>query len=88
LFENDSVWAILIGVLVTASVYLCLGPLLRRDWPSARRALGLFAGAGGILTTLYLLENPSLLGEYVHLIVLGLLGVVLGLIGLARWLAR
>ncbi|MBN1483897.1 MAG: hypothetical protein JXA37_04180 [Chloroflexia bacterium] len=83
-FTNDFWLALLIGILVLADVYLLLELALGFPSAQARKAGGIFAGAAGILTTLYLLQSPALLHRLVQEIVLALAGLLLATIALLR----
>ena len=76
--------ALLIGILVTADVYLLLERVLAFRSSHARRAGGIFAGAAGVLTTLFLSENPQLLQEVSGKLVLGLIGLLVATTALLR----
>ena len=75
---------LLIGVMVTAALYIGLRLGLSHKFVSIKRAVAVFAAIAGLLTTFFLIENPDLLADYSARIVLAGLGVVLALIALAR----
>ena len=76
--------SLLIGVLVLSNVYLLLELTLGFPSPQARKAGGVFAGAAGVLTTLFLLQNPGFLSELATELVIGLTGLVLATLALLR----
>lgn len=77
---SDQLRAYLIGIAVTAAIYF----VLRRQGSPTRNALALFAGACGLLTTLFLLEDSSALRAYSAEIVATAVTVVLALLVFAR----
>jgi hypothetical protein len=81
--SSDFLLSIGIGVLVTCAVYVGLRRALGAD-RTVRRAVAVFAAAGGIVVTLFLRQRPALLEEQGAKIVLALIGVVLALIATAR----
>ncbi|MBT3313182.1 MAG: hypothetical protein HN390_01075 [Anaerolineae bacterium] len=82
----DSVFikSLIVGALVMLALYLSLSKVFDINNYSVRKALGLFAGAAGLLTTFWFLENPALLEKYVAEIVIGGIGIVLALLSLAK----
>ena len=74
---------LLIGIMVTAAIYISLQWILRVN-PQSKRALGVFGGVCGLLTTFWLMENPGALADYSAQIVVAGIAVVLALLGLAR----
>ena len=76
--------SLLIGVLVLSNVYLLLELALGFPSAQARKAGGVFAGAAGVLTTLFLLQNPEFLGRLAAQLVIGLTGLVLATLALLR----
>lgn len=82
--NTDFLMALLVGVLVLADVYLLLERVIGFRSPQARRAGGVFAGAAGMLTTLFFLQNPEFLHSVAHRLVFGLLGLLLATIALLR----
>lgn len=80
----DMLMALLLGVMVLADVYLLLDQVFKFNTLSSRRAAGIFAGAAGLATTLYLLGNPAFLQELVAKVVLALAGLLLATLALLR----
>lgn len=76
--------AIGLGILVLATVYLAMGRIFPLRDPNVRKAAGLFAGAAGFVTALFLYNNPGLLYDRSEYIVLALIGIVIGLISALR----
>ncbi|NLS80064.1 MAG: hypothetical protein GXY76_22720 [Chloroflexi bacterium] len=76
--------ALSIGVLVFGSVMVAFRRVFSTDDRVVLKSGALFAGAAGVLTTLYLLERPDILDRYALQIVLALLGLVLAFIALLR----
>ncbi|HUW14358.1 MAG TPA: hypothetical protein VM537_31840 [Anaerolineae bacterium] len=81
---TDFVTASLIGVLVLADIYMLQERIFGFPSPQARRAGGVFAGAAGMLTTLYLLQDPELLQGVFARLAVGFLGVVLATVLVLR----
>jgi hypothetical protein len=73
-----------LGVLVLAAVYLTLGRVFSFKDPNVRKAAGLFAGSAGLVTTLFLYDNPDVLYDKSEYIVLALIGLVVALIATLR----
>jgi hypothetical protein len=70
--------------LVLAAVYIGLRPAFGREDVTVKKAIGVFAGGAGFLTTWFLYQNPALLHKYTGEIVVALIGVVLALIAFTR----
>jgi len=85
--SSEMLKPLFIGVMVTAAIYISLQWILRVN-PQSRRALGVFGGACGLLTTFWLMENPDILADYTAQIVTAGIAVVLSLLWLARRLIR
>lgn len=81
---GNSLLALLIGVLVLANTYLLLERVLGLSSSQARQAGGVFAGAAGLLTALFLMSNPGLLQQVSTELVLGLIGLLLAMIALLK----
>lgn len=84
LLHGDFLVALLIGIIVVADLYLLLERVLGFQSPQARKAVGIFAGAAGVLTTLFLRENPQLLHEVSTKLVLALVALLLATLALLR----
>ena len=80
---SDLLKPLLIGLMVMAAIYISLQWIIRGN-PQSKRALGVFGGACGLLTTFWLLENPEILADYAAQIVTAGVAVVLSLLWLAR----
>ncbi len=78
---SDLLQPLLIGVMVTVALYIALHNAFPQ---SAKRALGIFVGACGMLTTFWLLENPLALREHSSQIVVAAIGVVLAFLVFAK----
>lgn len=79
--SSNYLQALLIGIMVTGAVFVALQSVFGNG---ARRALGIFAGAAGLLTTLWLQENPAALREYSAEIVAAAIAVVLAFLAIAK----
>lgn len=75
---------LLIGILVFAAVYIALQFLFGGTSRTVQRAAVVFAAACGLLTTLWLRDNPNVLAEAATRIVAAAILVVLALLALAR----
>ncbi len=82
--DTDLVIAISIGLLVFGALYLALDTVFPRRDQSTRRAKALISGAGFLLVTLFLREDPTLLQEISGELVLALVAVVVALLALLR----
>lgn len=80
--------ALTIGILVFGAVYLALDVVFPSRDMSVRKAKALFAGAGGVLVTMSLWEDPRLLQEISHRLTLELIGVVFALLLVLRTMLR
>lgn len=76
--------ALLIGLMVTMAMYIGLQKAFHDTFELSRRAIGIFAGAGGLLTTLWLMQNPQALESYSTQIITASVAVVLALLAVAR----
>lgn len=80
----EFIQALLIGVLVMLAIYIGLQRAFGEASTSVRRAIAIFAAVVGILTMLWLQENPGSLEDYSAQIVAAGVAVVLALLALAR----
>ena len=81
MMDSNYLQSLLIGIMVTGAIFVVLQNVFGSG---ARKALGIFAGAAGLLTTLWLQENPMALREYSAEIAVAAIGVVLALLAFAR----
>jgi hypothetical protein len=86
--DTDLVMAIAIGLLVFGAVYLTLDVAFPSRDVSVRKAKALFAGAGGLLVTLSLWQDPHLLQQISHRLMWELVGIVFALLVLLRAVIR
>jgi hypothetical protein len=86
--SSGELFSILIGLMVTTAVYISMRRVFVTGFASIKRAVGVFAGICGILTTFWLMENPEALQSYWTRIATGGLAVVLALLALARGKTR
>ncbi len=82
--NTEFVQSLIIGILVTLALYLTLSKSFDINISYRRKTLGLFSGAVGLLTTLWLFENRNMLEEYVAKIVIAGIAVVLALLAIAK----
>lgn len=76
--------ALIVGILATLAIYLSLSQTLHLKNVSVRKIVGLFSGAIGLLTYVWLQDHPDMLKKFVAEIVLAGIGVVLALLALAK----
>ena len=81
---NNDVSSLLIGLLVLAAIYLGLSRVFDVTKPSVRKALGVFSGVAGLLSTLWLRDHPDQLGKYTQEIVVASLAVIIVLLARVR----
>jgi hypothetical protein len=81
--NSELIQPLLVGILVMLAVYIGLQRALAGS-VGTKRAAALFAAAAGLLTTLWLRENPDVLARYSAEIVIAGIAVVLALLALAR----
>ena len=74
----------LIGVLVMIAVLIGLEHLFGQRTDANRRAPAVFSACCGILTTLFLKENPALTADISARVVLAALAILLALLALVR----
>lgn len=82
--SSGLIQASIIGILVMVAVYIGLRRSIGQTAVSIKRAIAIFAAGVGILTMLWLRENPRDLTDYSAEIVAGGVAVVLALLALAR----
>jgi len=75
---------LLIGLLVMVAIYISLWNFFR----SMKRAIGVFAAICGIVTMLWLQDNPYAIEKYSAQIAVGGLTVVLALLALAKRVSK
>ena len=80
----EEVAALIIGVMVMLAVFLSLSRFFDINNSSVKKSLALFSAATGLLSTLWLRVNPTVLRDYwAQIAVAGIL-VVLVLLRLGR----
>ena len=87
--SSPGLWeSIAIGVLVLATTFMALRFAFPANDTQMLKTSGVFAGAAGLLVTLFLLRNPAVLERYSREIVIGLLGILLVFIAFLRRVLR
>jgi hypothetical protein len=86
--DAEFVMALAIGLMVLGAIYLALDLVFPSHDASVRKTKGVFAGAAGLLVTLYLWQDPQLLQEVSRRLVWQSLAVVLALLALLRGVIR
>lgn len=82
--NNVNLYALLIGIMVMLAIYMALMIGIGKGYGGIQRTLLIFSAMFGLLTTLYLQENPILLDEYSEKIVISGLGILLSLLVFLR----
>jgi hypothetical protein len=76
--------SLIVGILVMLALYLSLSRIFNLNDFSVKKSLTLFCAAVGLLTTLWLNDNPAVLEKYVSEIVGAGIAVVLALLVFAK----
>ena len=76
--------SLLIGILVMLAAYLSISRIVDVNKVSVKKSLAIFSATLGLLSTLWLQNNPAILKEYSEKIVIAGLGIILALLALAR----
>jgi len=76
--------SLIVGILVLLALYLSLSQVFDLNDFSVKKSLTLFCAAVGLLTTLWLNDNPAVLEKYVSEIVGAGIAVVLALLVFAK----
>jgi hypothetical protein len=84
MFMDLNISSLLIGILVMLSAYLALSRVVDVSNTSVKKSLAVFTAALGLLSTLWLQDNPAVLRQYSEKIVIAGLGIVLALLAFAR----
>ena len=82
--NNVNLYALMIGIMVMLAIYMALMIGIGKGYGGIQRTLLIFSAMFGLLTTLYLQENPILLDEYSEKIVISGLGILLSLLVFLR----
>ena len=82
--NDDFLPSLIIGVLCLLAIFLILDQAGMTRTHGGRRASGLFAGAAGLLVTLYLQEHPDLLAQTNERTVIAILGILAAFLAALR----